>query len=402
MKQSWRWYGPKDPTTLRNVRQAGATGVVTALHHIYDGRGWSVDDVLAHKALVEREGLEWVVCESIPVLTDIKIRGDGYRAAIDNWITSLRSLAAADIKVVCFNFMPVVDWTRTELRHPMPSTGLALRFDMTDLVAYDVFHLRRPRADADYPAALVAAAEARYAQQSADQRDRVEANVIRGLPGSEGSYDRAEFLRQLARYDGIGAEDLRSNLIDFIREVAPIAEELGVGLAIHPDDPPVPLFGLPRVVSTASDLAALFAAVPSPANGMTLCAGSYGSRPDNDVLGIADRFAERIHFVHLRNVSKEPDGSFNESDHLGGDVDFVALIASLLNEERRRRAAGGYGPHDLPFRPDHGHLLLDDIEKPNAYPGYSAVGRLRGLAELRGIITTLEHARFGLPGAIRD
>lgn len=390
MKQSWRWYGPGDPVSLRHVRQAGASGVVTALHHLYDGRAWSVDDVLAHKALIEGEDLEWVVCESIPVLTDIKIRRDNYRAAVDNWIASLRSLAAAGIRIVCFNFMPVVDWTRTDLRYPMPSTGLALRFDMTDLVAYDVFHLGRD-ARSDYSPELVAAAESRYGSKGPEAFDLIEANVIKGLPGGEGSYDRADFLAELARYDGIGAPQLRDNLIAFLREVAPIAEDLGVSLAIHPDDPPVSLFGLPRVVSTAADLEALFAAVQTPANGMTLCAGSYGSRPDNDVIAMSGQFAERIHFVHLRNVTKEADGSFNESDHLDGDVDFVALIASLLREEKRRTAVNGYGPHDLPFRPDHGHLLLDDIDKPGVNPGYSGIGRLKGLAELRGVINALTH-----------
>jgi len=388
MLQGWRWYGPEDPVTLRHVRQAGATDVVTALHHIYDGRGWTLDDVLAHKRLLEAEGLRWAVCESIPVLTAIKTRDAQSRAAIDNWKQSLVSLGRGGVPVVCFNFMPVLDWTRTDLTYEMPSTGLALRFDMIDFVAYDVFELKRPDADTDYEADLVALAEERYRSFPAGYADRLEQNIIAGLPGGEGRYDRAGLLAEVARFRDIDAAALRANLIEFLAEIAPVAEEVGVLLSIHPDDPPFPLLGLPRVVSTADDLRALFAAVPSPANGMVICAGSYGSREDNDPAAMVREFGSRVHFAHLRNVRREGRGSFHESDHLDGSVDMVEVVEALLDEEHRR-AASGHPQQQIPMRPDHGHLLIDDVGK-KTNPGYSCIGRLKGLAELRGVMQTLE------------
>ena len=388
MLQSWRWFGPRDPAPLAHVRQAGAHGVVTALHHIYDGRVWTDADVAERKAMVEAAGLVWSVCESIPVNSAIKQRRGAFRRYIDAWKDSLAALGRAGVPVVCYNFMPVVDWTRTELFRPMQSTGLALRFDMADFVGYDVFVLKRPRAEDDYPQALVAEGRRRIDAMSPAALERLEATIIKGLPGGEDSHTREGIAAAIAGFDGIGPEEMRANLIAFLEEVVPVAAEVGTRLAIHPDDPPFSLFGLPRVVSTAEDARAILAAVDHPANGLTLCAGSYGSRPDNDLTAMARAFGPRIHFVHLRNVSRDPDGSFTESDHLDGDVDMVALIGEVLAEEARRRAEGR-PDCDIPMRPDHGHLLgTDDPTASN--PGYSYIGRLKGLAELRGVMRALE------------
>ena len=386
MEQSWRWFGPDDPVPLAHVRQAGATGIVTALHHIYDGRAWTADDIGSRKAMIEAAGLTWNVCESIPVHTSIKLRSGPYRQYIDAWKDSLAALGRAGIPVICYNFMPVVDWTRTDLMYAMPSTGHALRFDMLEFVAYDAFVLKRAGAESDYPAALLDRARGVIARKTEAEIAILEKNIIAGLPGGEDTYTRDAIARRIASFDGVTPADMRANLVAFLEEVVPVAEEFGVKLGIHPDDPPFSLFGLPRIVSTADDAATILAAVDRPANGLTLCAGSYGSRPDNDVVGMAERFASRINFVHLRNVAKEPDGSFNESDHLVGDVDMVALIGVLLREESRRAAAGDSAP--IPMRPDHGHLLGFDTER-RSNPGYSYIGRLKGLAELRGIMTAL-------------
>lgn len=391
MQQTWRWFGPDDPVTLNHVRQAGATGVVTALHHIYDGRAWTPDDIAERKALIEKAGLTWAVCESIPVPTAIKLRSGAYRQAIDNWKTSLANLGRGGVKVVCYNFMPVVDWTRTDLMYPMPSTGFALRFDMVEFVAYDAFILKRRNAEASYDADLLSRARDKAKSLSESQVATLERNIIAGLPGGEDSYDREGIRARIALFDDVGAEDMRANLVDFIREITPVADEVGVRLGIHPDDPPFPLFGLPRVVSTAADYRQILAADPSPANGMTFCSGSLGSRRDNDLPAMAREFAARINFVHLRNVSVEPDRSFNESEHLGGDVNMVDLIVILREEERRRRAEGR-ADSEIPMRPDHGHLLADDIGK-KVNPGYSLIGRLKGLAELRGIMTAVDRLR---------
>ncbi|MCB8879495.1 mannonate dehydratase [Acidisoma cellulosilytica] len=387
MEQSWRWFGPDDPVPLAHVRQAGATGIVTALHHIYDGRAWSAEDIGTRKAMIEAAGLTWNVCESIPVHTAIKLRQGPYRQYIDAWKDSLAALGRAGIPTVCYNFMPVVDWTRTDLMYAMPSTGRALRFDMLEFIAYDAFVLKRAGAESDYPQALLDRARSVVARKTEAEIAKLETNIIAGLPGGEDSYTREAIGRRIASFDGVTPADMRANLIAFLQEVVPVAEECGVKLAIHPDDPPFSLFGLPRIVSTPDDAAAILAAVESPANGLTLCAGSYGSRPDNDVPAMAERFAARINFVHLRNVAKEPDGSFVESDHLDGDVDMVQLICVLLREERRRAAQGDKAP--IPMRPDHGHLLGFDTER-RSNPGYSYIGRLKGLAELRGVMTTLE------------
>ncbi|MQT11862.1 mannonate dehydratase [Segnochrobactrum spirostomi] len=388
MLQSWRWFGPEDPVPLDHVRQAGASGIVTALHHIYDGRVWTPDDIATRKAMIEAAGLTWSVCESIPVHTSIKLRRGPWRTYVDAWKDTLANLGRAGIPVVCYNFMPVVDWTRTNLMYRMPTTGYALRFDLPDFVAYDVFVLKRPGAEASYPAPLVETARARLAAMSEEEVATLERNIIAGLPGGEDSYDRKAIYDRILSFDGVGEAEMRDNLFAFLREVVPVAEEVGVKLAIHPDDPPFSLFGLPRIVSTAADARAILEAVDSPANGLTLCAGSYGSRADNDLPAMAAEFGPRIHFVHLRNVSREADGSFNESEHLGGDVDMVDLITALTREQRRR-AAEGRTDTAIPMRPDHGHLLADDIGK-KVNPGYSCIGRLKGLAELRGVMLAVD------------
>lgn len=387
MRQTWRWFGPNDPVSLGDARQAGARGIVTALHHLYDGRAWTRDDIDARLALVKAAGLDWSVCESIPVPAAIKLRSGARRRCVDAWKDSLANLGRAGIPVICYNFMPVVDWTRTDLRFPTAAGGLALRFDMADFAAYDLHVLRRPHAEGGYGAALLDEAQRRFDAMDEAAVAMLEHNIIAGLPGGEDTHTREGIREHLAAYAEIGAATLRANLVEFLNEVVPVAEEFGTRLAIHPDDPPLPLFGLPRVVSTAADARAVVGAVDSVANGLTLCAGSYGSRPDNDVIALAREFGPRIHFVHLRNVAREPDGSFIESDHLGGDVDMVSLVASLVREERRRLEAGDAVP--IPMRPDHGHLLLDDIGK-TVNPGYSCLGRLKGLAELRGVMTAVE------------
>ena len=383
MLETWRWFGPDDPVTCSDIRQAGADGIVTALHAAVPGEVWKPEDIAARKAFIEAAGLQWSVVESIPVHPAIKLGDDRADQHIDGWIETMRNLAANGLEVICYNFMPVVDWTRTDLRHPARRGGLALRFDPVEFAVYDLLVLRRANADDTYPAEIIAKAEALYATMDEAAIDRLESTIIAGLPGSELSHGREGVRASIAEYDGLTAADLSANLITFLEKVVPAAEECGVRVCLHPDDPPFPIFGMPRVVSTKADYAALFDAVPSLANGITLCAGSLGSRPDNDVIAIATAFAERIHFAHLRNVTIEPSGAFFEDDHLDGGVDMVALIAVLLREEARRRAKGR-SDAVIPMRPDHGHLLLDDINK-KTNPGYSAIGRLKGLAELRGV-----------------
>jgi mannonate dehydratase len=345
-------------------------------------------------AVIEAAGLRWSVVESIPVPNAIKLGGEPAREATAAFCETMRRLARAGLETICYNFMPVVDWTRTELRHPMPAGGLALRFDMTDFVAYDAFILDRPDADRNYDPDLLARAEARARALAPDQVQRLERTIIAGLPGAEDSHSRQGIADVIAHYRGMSPDDLRANLRAFHETVVPVAQEVGVRLCIHPDDPPFPLFGLPRVVSTAQDLDAIFGAVPERENGLTFCAGSFGSRVDNDLPAMLERHLDRIHFVHLRNVSTDPDGSFVEDDHLVGNADMVRLLALLLREEARRREEGR-ADHLIPFRPDHGHLLLDDQVK-TTLPGYSAIGRLKGLAELRGILATLTHPAYGV------
>ena len=393
MKETWRWFGPQDPVTLDHVKQAGATGVVSALHHRYRGEAWPADEVLERKAQIEAAGLVWSVVESIPVHNSIKLRTGPFRQFTDAWKDSLAAVARAGVTIVCYNFMPVVDWTRTDLRWRLPTTGLALRFDVVDFAAYDLFVLERTGAEDDYSPERIAAARARYESMTEGRRNELERTIIAGLPGAEASYSRATFQKLLEEYAGVTQDDLRGHLIAFLREVVPVAEELGVHLAIHPDDPPWPLFGLPRVVSTAEDVRSILSGVDTVSNGLTFCVGSYGARADNDLLAMVTEFASRIHFVHLRQVMREPDGSFYEAEHLRGSSDMVGVICALLMEEMRRKNQNR-SDHEIPMRPDHGHLLADDISR-QVNPGYSLVGRLKGLAELRGVMHGL---KYGIPG----
>ncbi|HVY21263.1 MAG TPA: mannonate dehydratase [Bauldia sp.] len=387
MLETWRWFGPRDPISLRQIAEAGATGIVTALHHVPPGTAWTDAEIAERKALIEAEGLRWEVVESIPTTNAVKSRTGGWSADIEAWKQSLRALGRAGVRTVCYNFMPIVDWTRTDLAYPMRS-GLALRFDIVDFVAFDAFVLRRAGATGDYSADVVKAASKRAMDMSEARKAELERVVLAGLPGSTLGYDRSAFHGSLADFSGLSADDLRANLIDFLRAVLPVAEEAGIRLAIHPDDPPIPLFGMPRVVSTAQDIGALLSAVPSASNGLTFCVGSLGSRADNDVVAMLREFAARVNFLHLRNVSKDEAGSFVEAEHLGGDTDMVAVVEGVVTEERRRRDAGR-DDAAIPMRPDHGHLLSADPTR-NANPGYSYIGRLKGLAELRGVARALE------------
>lgn len=387
MKETWRWFGESDPITLEHVRQTGASGVVTALHQIPDGTAWPAEEIAKRKAMIEAAGLEWSVCESIPMEQAVK-RGDADAPkAIARWKDTLARLGRAGVPVVCYNFMPVVDWTRTNLRWQSRNTGLALRFEMADFVAYDVFILKRVCAAENYDPALVARAEERFAQMSEDDQSLLERNIIAGLPGGALVQTRESIAALIASFDGIDSATMQGNLLAFLREVVPVAEEVGVLLGIHPDDPPFSLFGLPRVVSTPADIRAILSAVESPNNGITLCTGSYGARSDNDLVAMAQEFASRINFAHLRNVTVEADGSFFEDDHLDGGTDMVGVIEALLREERAAAKAGRRT--NIPMRPDHGHLLGDDITK-KTNPGYSYIGRMKGLGELRGVIRTVE------------
>jgi mannonate dehydratase len=390
MKETWRWFGPQDPISLAQVKQAGATGIVTALHHMYRGEAWPLAEVMKRKAEIEAAGLEWSVVESIPVHNSIKLRSGDFRFYVDAWKDSLRAVAQAGVKVVCYNFMPVVDWTRTDLKWALPSTGYALRFDAIDFAAYDIFILARKNAEAQYDGRRVNAARTRFEDMPDARRMNLERTIIAGLPGAEASYTREEFRRQVSEYEGVTEEDLRANLLAFLREIAPVAAELGLRLCIHPDDPPWSLFGLPRVVSTADDVRAIFGAADVAANGLTFCVGSFGARADNDLEAMVREFAPRIHFAHLRQVQRDEDGSFYEAEHLDGSSDMVGVVRALLEEEARRRREGR-ADAEIPMRPDHGHLLADDIDK-KTNPGYSYVGRLKGLAELRGVARGLSYS----------
>ncbi|HUD62033.1 MAG TPA: mannonate dehydratase [Acetobacteraceae bacterium] len=390
MEQTWRWFGPDDAVKLHEIRQTGASGIVTALHHIPYGVVWSQQEIATRKAMIEADaslGLRWSVVESLPVAEPIKLADGNLSALFDNYRESLRNLGALGVTTVCYNFMPVLDWTRTQLAVPLPGGGTALRFNAHEYAAFDCFMLARKGAEAEHAPDVLARARAWFDHSSESDKDRLLANIMAGLPGAYDRYDVPGLRRMLDRYADITAEDLRENLARFLREVVPAAEAAGVRLCIHPDDPPRPLFGLPRIVSNQNDIDFLLGAVDRFANGLTLCTGSLGAGAGNDLPAMARRFASRTHFVHLRNVSKEPDGSFMEADHLGGDVDIVAVMSAMLHEQTRRRDAGD--PHwQLPFRPDHGHELLDDKQR-KTHPGYPLIGRMRGLAELRGVMVAL-------------
>lgn len=391
MEECFRWYGPDDPVPLSHIRQAGATGIVSALHDIYDGSPWSEDQILKHKALIEVAGLRWSVVESIPVHNSIKLGSSGRARYIGWYKDTMRALARCGVSTVCYNFMPVVDWTRTELMHLLPTGGYALRFDAVDFAAYDLFVLKRPRVEQSYSPVQIEAARTRFETMDSAKIDRIERNLIAGLPASESRFDRAGFLGALAEYDGVSADDLHQNLAHFLQEIVPVAEEIGVKLCIHPDDPAFSLYGLPRIVSTADDARRILAAADSPASGLTFCTGSYGTRAENDLPAMVREFGPRIYFAHLRNIQREPDGSFHEADHLGGSSDIPAVILALLQEQERRQAAGKED-WQIPVRPDHGHLLADDIGKEKINPGYSLIGRLKGLAEIRGVMQGISTA----------
>ncbi|WP_187968816.1 mannonate dehydratase [Aquibium microcysteis] len=398
MRQTWRWFGPKDLVSIDDMLQAGVQGVVTALHHVPTGNVWSPDEIARRQrelAVMKDggpSGLRWEVVESLPVSEDIKKQKGAWREHVANYKISLKHLADAGIEVICYNFMPVLDWTRTSLAWRVPTGATCMRFDYADFAAFDIHILARRNAAADYPAEIVEAARARHADMSEADRDALARNVVFGLPGAAEHFTLDDVRRHLDEYGAIPAERLRAHFIDFLTEVAPVAEELGLRLCCHPDDPPFDLLGLPRVMSTEADYEAIMAAVDTPANGITLCSGSLGARPDNDLPGMMERLGERVHFLHLRNVRRETGeirGSFYEAEHLGGDTDMVALLAAALREEKRRKAAGR-ADWSIPMRPDHGQDILDDLNR-RAQPGYPSIGRLKGLAELRGIITALSH-----------
>lgn len=388
MIETWRWFGPSDPITLEQISQTGATGIVTSLHHIPTGKVWTEDEVLKRKNIIEQSNLTWSVVESIPLHNNIKLRRGNYQQLIENYKHSIRAVGRSGIKVVCYNFMPVVDWTRTNLNYQLTNNAQALRFEMTDFAAYDVHILQRDNAEKDYDSVVLEQAAQRYQQMNDEQKQRLERNIIAGLPGGEGSYTRMTIRQAIEDFIELGTEVFRENLTLFLKEIIPVAEAEGVQMCIHPDDPPFSLFGLPRVVSTAEDVRALFNRVPSINNGLTLCAGSFGVRADNNLVGMAKEFASKIHFVHLRNIKREQDGSFYESDHLDGDNDIVGLIRVLLAEQDRRKQEGR-ADCLIPMRPDHGHLMGDEIAQAEGNPGYSYLGRLKGLAELRGVICAL-------------
>jgi mannonate dehydratase len=397
MRQTWRWFGPVDRVTLADARQAGVEGIVTALHHVPTGTVWTGEEIARRQEEVRRvpsgepSSLEWEVVESLPVSEAIKTQSGDWRAHIDAWRRSLEHLARAGLRVICYNFMPVLDWTRTDLAWRVAHGGTAMRFDLVDFAAFDIHILARPGAVAAYDEAVVGAAAERFAAMDESRRRQLASNVTAGLPGAAESWSLDDLRAQLDTYAGIDAERLRAHFVDFLSEVVPTAERLGMRLCCHPDDPPFPLLGLPRIMSTEAHYRAVLDAVDSPANGATLCSGSLGARPDNDLPGMAERLGPKIHFVHLRNVRKESPGtpcSFYEDEHLAGDTDMVALIWALMREEARRRAEGREDAV-MPMRPDHGQDILDDLKR-GAQPGYPAIGRLKGLAELRGVMRALE------------
>ncbi|MEZ5863233.1 MAG: mannonate dehydratase [Geminicoccaceae bacterium] len=403
MRQTWRWFGPKDLVSIDDMLQAGVEGVVSALHHVPTGAVWSPAEIGQRQAEIGRRrdgtpsGLAWEVVESLPVSEDIKKQKGEWRAHFANYGESLRHLAAAGIEVVCYNFMPVLDWTRTDLTYRVAHGGTCMRFDLVDFAAFDLFVLERRGAGEDYPEAVRDAAAERFAGMADAQKQQLTGNIAFGLPGAAETMTLDDLRRHLAEYGAISAETLRAHFTAFLEAVVPVAEEVGIRLCCHPDDPPFPLLGLPRIMSTEADYAAMMQAVDSPANGITLCSGSLGARPDNDLPGMMERLGDRVHFLHLRNVHRESDrvqGSFYEDEHLAGATDMVALLAAVIAEERRRKAAGRVD-HTIPMRPDHGQDILDDLGR-RAQPGYPSIGRLKGLAELRGVMTALAHPRWGM------
>lgn len=376
--QTMRWFGPDDPVPLSHIRMAGVSGIVSSLHHIPIGITWTREEIDRRKADIESHGLQWSVVESVPVHEDIKVRSGDFRKYVENFRQTLINLADCGIRTVCYNFMPLLDWTRTDLRYPCEDGSLALAFDWRDFAVFDIYVHKRPGAEGDYPQFNPGELAEYFKSLDGRKLKSIEENILTGLPGAEPSYSLNSFRASFDRFRALGTGGLRDNLISFLQEVVPVAEEVQVRLAIHPDDPPVSLFGLPRVVSTERDLATLLHTVNSPSNGFTFCTGSYGVNPQNDLPGMIDRLGDRLYFIHLRNIRRTTDGSFFESNHLDGDVDMKRVVRNLLALMARRGES-------IPMRPDHGHQMLDDLHKKSVNPGYTAIGRLRGLAELRGL-----------------